>query len=156
MLWAPLIDRFDVPWLGRRRGWIVFIQWMLGGALFLMGSVVAGVTRCRCLRLSRCALPRRCPQTSDGRRDSTPSSIKTEARASTKAGTGGLSGRARLSGQPPRWSGGYRSRLNGLSSGISSHHRYIGWMGGFAFGGGLLSPLLMPRLSWEGALQGSP
>lgn len=39
MLWAPLIDRFDVPWLGRRRGWIVFIQWMLGGALFLMGSV---------------------------------------------------------------------------------------------------------------------
>jgi PAT family beta-lactamase induction signal transducer AmpG len=22
-LWAPLMDRFDLPWLGRRRGWLV-------------------------------------------------------------------------------------------------------------------------------------
>jgi MFS family permease len=32
-LWAPLIDRFDLPWLGRRRGWIFTIQWLLAGAI---------------------------------------------------------------------------------------------------------------------------
>ena len=25
-LWAPLMDRFDPPWLGRRRGWLVLTQ----------------------------------------------------------------------------------------------------------------------------------
>ena len=25
-LWAPLMDRFDLPWLGRRRGWLVLTQ----------------------------------------------------------------------------------------------------------------------------------
>ena len=25
-LWAPLMDRFDLPWLGRRRGWLVATQ----------------------------------------------------------------------------------------------------------------------------------
>ena len=25
-LWAPLMDRFELPWLGRRRGWIVLSQ----------------------------------------------------------------------------------------------------------------------------------
>ncbi len=32
-LWAPLMDRFDLPWLGRRRGWIVLSQWGLTAAL---------------------------------------------------------------------------------------------------------------------------
>jgi PAT family beta-lactamase induction signal transducer AmpG len=32
-LWAPLMDRFEVPWLGRRRGWLVLTQ--LGLALAL-------------------------------------------------------------------------------------------------------------------------
>ena len=32
-LWAPLIDRFDLPWLGRRRGWMVFTQLLLAAAL---------------------------------------------------------------------------------------------------------------------------
>jgi PAT family beta-lactamase induction signal transducer AmpG len=22
MLWSPLMDRFSIPWLGRRRGWV--------------------------------------------------------------------------------------------------------------------------------------
>lgn len=35
-LWAPLMDRFEVPFLGRRRGWLVLTQLALAGALFLM------------------------------------------------------------------------------------------------------------------------
>ncbi len=33
-LWAPLLDRFEPPWLGRRRGWIVLTQLLLAAALF--------------------------------------------------------------------------------------------------------------------------
>ena len=33
-LWAPLMDRFDLPWLGRRRGWLVATQLLL--ALLLL------------------------------------------------------------------------------------------------------------------------
>lgn len=32
-LWAPLIDRFDLPVLGRRRGWMVLTQVLLAAAL---------------------------------------------------------------------------------------------------------------------------
>lgn len=32
-LWAPLLDRYAVPWLGRRRGWILTFQLMLAGAI---------------------------------------------------------------------------------------------------------------------------
>ena len=32
-LWAPLLDRYSVPWLGRRRGWIATIQLLLAGAI---------------------------------------------------------------------------------------------------------------------------
>lgn len=38
-LWAPLMDRFDLPWLGRRRGWLVLTQIMLALALFGMASI---------------------------------------------------------------------------------------------------------------------
>ena len=38
-LWAPLIDRFEVPWLGRRRGWIVLIQLLIAVILFWMSNV---------------------------------------------------------------------------------------------------------------------
>lgn len=33
-LWAPLMDRFEVPFLGRRRGWLVLMQLGVGGALW--------------------------------------------------------------------------------------------------------------------------
>src|SRR5688572_32961473 len=32
-LWAPLLDRYSVPWLGRRRGWIATIQLLLAAAI---------------------------------------------------------------------------------------------------------------------------
>jgi PAT family beta-lactamase induction signal transducer AmpG len=32
-LWAPLLDRYTLPWLGRRRGWIVSIQLLLAAAI---------------------------------------------------------------------------------------------------------------------------
>jgi PAT family beta-lactamase induction signal transducer AmpG len=32
-LWAPLLDRYTPPWLGRRRGWIVFFQVLLAIAI---------------------------------------------------------------------------------------------------------------------------
>jgi PAT family beta-lactamase induction signal transducer AmpG len=45
-LWAPLMDRFDLPWLGRRRGWLVLTQLALAGALLLLaGTSPAGATR---------------------------------------------------------------------------------------------------------------
>jgi len=34
-LWSPLVDRYAAPWLGRRRGWMIAMQWLL--ALGLMG-----------------------------------------------------------------------------------------------------------------------
>ena len=37
-LWAPLMDRFELPWLGRRRGWLVVTQLALAGALVWMAS----------------------------------------------------------------------------------------------------------------------
>ncbi|MGH8124795.1 MAG: AmpG family muropeptide MFS transporter [Rhodanobacteraceae bacterium] len=35
-LWAPLLDRFQLPWLGRRRGWIVLMQGICGLVLIAM------------------------------------------------------------------------------------------------------------------------
>jgi MFS transporter, PAT family, beta-lactamase induction signal transducer AmpG len=35
--WAPLLDRFRLPWLGRRRGWVLALQIALIGAIAAMG-----------------------------------------------------------------------------------------------------------------------
>jgi PAT family beta-lactamase induction signal transducer AmpG len=35
-LWAPLLDRLPLPWLGRRRGWILLMQLLCGLALVSM------------------------------------------------------------------------------------------------------------------------
>jgi PAT family beta-lactamase induction signal transducer AmpG len=32
-LWAPVFDRFRLPWLGRRRGWLVLVQILLAAAI---------------------------------------------------------------------------------------------------------------------------
>ena len=37
-LWAPLMDRFELPLLGRRRGWLVATQLALAGALLWMAD----------------------------------------------------------------------------------------------------------------------
>ncbi len=37
-LWAPLMDRFELPWLGRRRGWLVLTQLGLAAALTWMAA----------------------------------------------------------------------------------------------------------------------
>jgi PAT family beta-lactamase induction signal transducer AmpG len=37
VFWAPLMDRFSPPWLGRRRGWIVSIQILLAVAILFLG-----------------------------------------------------------------------------------------------------------------------
>lgn len=37
-LWAPLMDRFTLPWMGRRRGWIVTTQLLLAGVILLLGA----------------------------------------------------------------------------------------------------------------------
>ncbi|MBX3621659.1 MAG: MFS transporter [Rhizobacter sp.] len=45
-LWAPLMDRFELPWLGRRRGWLVLTQLALAGALVLLaGTSPTAATR---------------------------------------------------------------------------------------------------------------
>ncbi|MEQ4617179.1 MAG: muropeptide transporter [Corticimicrobacter sp.] len=38
-LWAPLLDRYRLPWLGRRRGWIFMSQLLLVAGLILMGML---------------------------------------------------------------------------------------------------------------------
>lgn len=40
-LWAPLMDRFEPPWLGRRRGWLVLTQLALAAALYFMSGLSA-------------------------------------------------------------------------------------------------------------------
>jgi PAT family beta-lactamase induction signal transducer AmpG len=37
-LWAPLMDRFDLPLLGRRRGWLVATQLLLAAVLMAMAA----------------------------------------------------------------------------------------------------------------------
>lgn len=43
-LWAPFLDRFVPPFLGRRRGWIVVVQLLLAVAIAVMAAVGGGGT----------------------------------------------------------------------------------------------------------------
>jgi MFS transporter, PAT family, beta-lactamase induction signal transducer AmpG len=47
-LWAPLLDRLQVPllrrWLGQRRSWIVLMQWIIAGAAVAIGLTDPGVS----------------------------------------------------------------------------------------------------------------
>ena len=36
--WAPLLDRYPVPVLGRRRGWMLLFQLLLGAAIIALGT----------------------------------------------------------------------------------------------------------------------
>jgi PAT family beta-lactamase induction signal transducer AmpG len=36
-LWAPVLDRFTPPWLGRRRGWLLAAQTLLAGSIAGLG-----------------------------------------------------------------------------------------------------------------------
>lgn len=36
-IWAPLLDRFQLPWLGRRRGWIILLQGILFAGILSFG-----------------------------------------------------------------------------------------------------------------------
>jgi MFS transporter, PAT family, beta-lactamase induction signal transducer AmpG len=37
VLWAPIMDRFTPPWMGRRRGWIVITQILLAASILALG-----------------------------------------------------------------------------------------------------------------------
>ncbi len=41
-LWAPLIDRYVPPLLGRRRGWVFVTQWLLAASIAAMGFFPPG------------------------------------------------------------------------------------------------------------------
>ncbi len=41
-LWAPLMDRFSIPFLGRRRGWLVVTQGALLAIIAWMGTLAPG------------------------------------------------------------------------------------------------------------------
>ena len=43
-LWAPLMDRFEPPFLGRRRGWLVLTQLALAGMLWAMSGISPSAT----------------------------------------------------------------------------------------------------------------
>lgn len=38
-VWAPLMDRFEPPFLGRRRGWLTFTQLAIAGALWWISGI---------------------------------------------------------------------------------------------------------------------
>src|SRR5512132_4093949 len=38
-LWSPLMDRYALPFLGRRRGWLLATQLALAGAIAFMGTL---------------------------------------------------------------------------------------------------------------------
>jgi MFS transporter, PAT family, beta-lactamase induction signal transducer AmpG len=38
VLWAPLMDRFHLPWLGRRRGWILLTQCLVAATILALGA----------------------------------------------------------------------------------------------------------------------
>jgi len=38
VFWSPLMDRFSLPWLGRRRGWIILTQLLLALAILVLGN----------------------------------------------------------------------------------------------------------------------
>ncbi len=40
-LWAPVLDRYSLPFLGRRRGWMVLFQVLLVAAIAVLGAVDA-------------------------------------------------------------------------------------------------------------------
>jgi MFS transporter, PAT family, beta-lactamase induction signal transducer AmpG len=42
-LWAPFLDRFTLPFLGRRRGWLLTFQLLPAAAIFGLGSTDPGV-----------------------------------------------------------------------------------------------------------------
>jgi MFS transporter, PAT family, beta-lactamase induction signal transducer AmpG len=41
-LWAPLMDRYAPPFLGRRRGWLLVTQVLLAAAIAFMGTLTPG------------------------------------------------------------------------------------------------------------------
>lgn len=41
-LWAPLLDRYAPPWLGRRRGWMLLTQLLLAVSIMAMGLLSPG------------------------------------------------------------------------------------------------------------------
>ena len=43
-VWAPLLDRFEPRWLGRRRAWILAFQLLLAGACFAMARLDPAVS----------------------------------------------------------------------------------------------------------------
>jgi PAT family beta-lactamase induction signal transducer AmpG len=38
-IWAPLMDRFELPFFGRRRGWVILAQLAIAGALWWMSGI---------------------------------------------------------------------------------------------------------------------
>ncbi len=42
-LWAPIFDRFTLPFLGRRRGWMLVSQVLLMAAIFVLGQSEPGI-----------------------------------------------------------------------------------------------------------------
>jgi len=50
-LWAPLLDRFPLPWLGRRRGWMLLFQLLLAATIAAMAfqdpsASLVGISLC--------------------------------------------------------------------------------------------------------------
>ncbi len=54
VLWAPIMDRFTPPWLGRRKGWILLTQVLLAASILALGfsSPVSAPWLAACLAIT--------------------------------------------------------------------------------------------------------
>jgi MFS transporter, PAT family, beta-lactamase induction signal transducer AmpG len=59
VFWAPIMDRFTPPWLGRRRGWIIITQLLLGLSILALGlaspSIMPWVVASLALAIAFCS-----------------------------------------------------------------------------------------------------
>ena len=139
-LWAPLMDRFDLPWLGRRRGWLVLTQCALGGALLLLASTSpSGATRAFALLAVAVAFV-------SASQDVVIDAYRTDLLPARERGLGSslnvmgyrlamiLSGGVALIWADPTQGGGW------------SWPQVYRFMAGLMFGAALLSALLLPKV----------
>ncbi|MCK8601220.1 AmpG family muropeptide MFS transporter [Desulfoferrobacter suflitae] len=59
ILWAPLMDRYSIPLLGRRRGWILTTQLLLAASIIALGSAspaaMPWLTACLAFAIAFCS-----------------------------------------------------------------------------------------------------
>jgi PAT family beta-lactamase induction signal transducer AmpG len=109
-LWAPLLDRYSLPLLGRRRGWMLLTQMLLAGALLWMshGDPSGGLAWIAALALGVAFL--------SASQDIVADAWRTESLPRAHQGTGSAI-----------WIGAYRAALLAAGAGALIVAQHLGW-----------------------------